>query len=103
MLLILFAGQRAFYAVAVLTKPRPNGPPAGLEALWPTWFSGFCFYHNRLFGGLLILGLLLDTFFRKVSQPLSINALGGIVLGIGLVIAVVRYFNDKAKKKAQQA
>ena len=103
MLLILFAGQRAFYAVAVLTKPRPNGPPAGLEALWPTWFSGFCFYHNRLFGGLLILGLLLDTFFRKVSLPLSINVLGGIVLGIGLVIAVVRYFNDKARKKAQQA
>jgi 1,4-dihydroxy-2-naphthoate polyprenyltransferase len=98
MLLVLFAAQRALYAVAVLTKPRPDGPVAGLEALWPTWFSGFCFYHNRLFGGLLILGLFLDTLFRKLPLPLSINWLGAIVLGIGVVIAVVRYFMDKAKK-----
>jgi len=103
MLIILFAAQRALYAVAVLTKPRPDGPTAGLEMLWPTWFSGFCFYHNRLFGGLLILGLFLDTLFRKLPLPLSINWLGAIVLGIGVAIAAVRYFIDKSKKKAQQA
>jgi len=100
MLIILFAAQRALYAVAVLTKPRPDGPPAGLEMLWPTWFSGFCFYHNRLFGGLLILGLFLDTLFRKLPLPLSINWLGAIVLGIGAVIAVVRLLMAKAKKPA---
>ena len=101
MLLILFAGLRAFYAIAVLTKPRPEGPPAGFEAFWPTWFSGFAFYHNRLFGGLFILGILLDaaaTLF-KASLPLTPNLLGLIALGIGVVIAAVRFGLDKAKKK----
>ncbi len=100
MLLILFAAQRALYAVMVLSKPRPDGPPKGFEAFWPTWFSGFCFYHNRSFGGLFILGVLLDTIFRKfpIQLPFSVNWLGAIVLGIGLAIAVVRMLMAKAKK-----
>jgi len=97
--LILFAGQRAFYAIAVLSKPRPEGPPKGFETFWPTWFSGFAFYHNRLFGGLFILGVLLDTIARKVTLPLSINWLGAIALGIGVVVAAIRFAMDKAKKK----
>ena len=100
-LLVLFALQRAFYAVAVLSKPRPDGPPEGFEAFWPTWFSGFSFYHNRLFGNLFILGVLLDTIFRKLPAsflPLSVNWLGTIALGVGIVIAAVRYAQSKAKK-----
>ena len=100
-LLPLFALQRAFYAVAVLSKPRPDGPPEGFEAFWPTWFSGFSFYHNRLFGGLFILGVLLDAVFRQFSLPLSLNALGWIAFGIGAVIAVVRYVIGKTKKKEE--
>ena len=101
MLLILFASKRAFYAIAVLSKPRPEGPPKGFEAFWPTWFSGFCFYHNRMFGGLFILGVLLDTLFRKMPLllPVSINVLGGIALGVGVLIAIVRYVVDKSKAK----
>jgi 1,4-dihydroxy-2-naphthoate octaprenyltransferase len=101
MLLVLFAFQRALYAVMALSKPRPEGPPKGFETFWPTWFSGFCFYHNRMFGGLFILGVLLDTFFRKLQLPLPINWIGAIVLGIGAVYAVVKMQMDKAKKKAQ--
>jgi len=104
MLLPLFAGQRLFYALAVLTKPRPEGPPAGFEAFWPTWFSGFAFYHNRLFGGMFILGIALDTFFRLqmiINIPLELNVLGWIAMGIGVVVAVVRFAMDKAKKKAE--
>ena len=101
MLLILFAAQRAVYAIGVLTKPRPEGPPAGFEVFWPTWFSGFAFYHNRMFAGLFILGVLLDTFFRKFTGalPLTLNWLGAIALGIGLVIAIARFVMDKSKKK----
>lgn len=101
LLLILFAGKRAFYAIAVLSKPRPEGAPIGFEAYWPTWFSGFCFYHNRMFGGLFILGVLLDTLFRKLplQLPLGINLLGGIALGIGATIAIVRFMMDKSKTK----
>jgi 1,4-dihydroxy-2-naphthoate octaprenyltransferase len=100
MLLVLFALQRAFYAVMALSKPRPEGPPKGFEAFWPTWFSGFCFFHNRMFGGLFILGVLLDTLFRKLpfELPISINWLGGIVLGIGVIYAFVKKQQDKMKK-----
>jgi 1,4-dihydroxy-2-naphthoate octaprenyltransferase len=100
MLLVLFAVKRAFYAVAVLSKPRPEGPPAGFEAFWPTWFSGFCFYHNRMFGGLFILGVLLDAAARlfEKSLPLSLNWMGAIALGVAAVYAVVNMWLDKSKK-----
>jgi len=100
MLLILFAGQRALYAIFALSKPRPDAAPQGFEAFWPTWFSGFCFYHNRMFGGLFVVGILLDTFFRKVSLglPISTNWLGVIVLGVGVIYAVIKMQMAKAKK-----
>jgi len=100
MLLILFAAQRALYAIAVLSKPRPESAPQGFEAFWPTWFSGFCFYHNRSFGGLFVIGILLDTLFRKfpLELPLPVNWLGAIVIGAGIVYAVVKAQMAKAKK-----
>ena len=100
MLLILFAAQRALYAVFALSKPRPEAAPQGFEAFWPTWFSGFCFYHNRMFGGLFVIGILLDTFFRKLSLdlPFSTNWLGAIVFGVGIIYAVVKMRMAKAKK-----
>ncbi len=97
LLLVLFAAKRAFYAIAVLSKPRPAGPPAGFEVFWPTWFSGFAFYHNRMFGGLFILGVLLDVAFRQFTLPLGINWLGAIALGLGVVIAGIRALQDRAK------
>ena len=100
-LLPLFALQRAFYAVAVLSKPRPDGPPEGFEAFWPTWFSGFSFYHNRLFGGLFVLGVALDVIFTKLALPLPINTLGWIAFGIFMVIAILRLVIDKTKKKKE--
>jgi 1,4-dihydroxy-2-naphthoate octaprenyltransferase len=63
MLIVLLAGRRLFMAVAVLSKARPDSPPQDYPA-WPAWYSGFAFYHNRLFGGLLILGLIVDTLLR---------------------------------------
>lgn len=63
MLIVFLAGKRALLALAVLKKPRPAEPPKEWPA-WPTWFSGFAFHHNRMFGGLLVLGILLDTLLR---------------------------------------
>ncbi len=48
MLIVFLAGKRLLYAVGALTKPRPAEPPKEWPG-WPTWFSGFAFYHNRLF------------------------------------------------------
>lgn len=63
MLLVLLAGKRALYAFGVLAKPRPEEPPAEWK-FWPTWFSGFSFYHNRLFSNLFVLALALDVVLR---------------------------------------
>ncbi|HAE58973.1 MAG TPA: hypothetical protein DCG54_05545, partial [Anaerolineae bacterium] len=99
MLLVLFGIKRAFYVLAVLAKPRPEGPPAGFELFWPTWFSGFAFYHNRMFGGMFVLGMLLDLVFRQFPLPFDINWFGTIALGVGLLIAGFNYFKEKAKSK----
>jgi 1,4-dihydroxy-2-naphthoate octaprenyltransferase len=63
MLIVFLAGKRWLFATLVLLKPRPEEPPKEW-IYWPTWFSGFAFYHNRLFSNLLILGLLIDTLLR---------------------------------------
>jgi 1,4-dihydroxy-2-naphthoate octaprenyltransferase len=63
MLIVFFAGKRLMYAVGVLTKTRPAEPPKEWPG-WPTWFSGFAFYHNRMFENLLLLGVFLDTLIR---------------------------------------
>jgi len=63
MLIVLLAAGRARLAIRVLGQSRPEEPPEWFEA-WPTWFSAFNFHHNRLFGGLLILGLIADTLLR---------------------------------------
>jgi 1,4-dihydroxy-2-naphthoate octaprenyltransferase len=63
MLMIFLAGKRLLVALSVLRNPRPSEPPEGFT-YWPTWFSAFTFNHNRLFGGLFILGLFADTLLR---------------------------------------
>jgi hypothetical protein len=63
LLIVLLAGKRFFYAFMVHTKARPTEPPKEWKA-WPIWFSGFCFYHNRLFENLFVLGLLADVILR---------------------------------------
>ena len=63
MLIVFLAVKRLVFAAGVLSKPRPEQPPEGYT-FWPTWFAAFCFHHNRLFGGLFILGLIIDALLR---------------------------------------
>ena len=60
MLLIFLAYKEALVAIGVMNKPKPAEAPEGWPA-WPVWFSGFAFQHNRKFGGLLIVSLILDA------------------------------------------
>ena len=69
LLIILFAIPRAKLAFQTLLKPRPETPPAGFE-YWPTWFSAVAFYHNRMFGGLMVLGLIIDTLLHVFAPNL---------------------------------
>jgi 1,4-dihydroxy-2-naphthoate octaprenyltransferase len=63
MLIVFFAFKHALNSLKLLNQPRPSQPPPGYPA-WPTWFSASTFFHNRQFGGLLILALLLDALLR---------------------------------------
>ncbi len=65
MLIVFMAIKPAINAVKLLNKPRPSQAPSGYPA-WPVWFSGSAFFHNRQFGGWLILGLIIDTLLHVI-------------------------------------
>lgn len=45
----------------IYTKPSPGECPDGYpKDAWPLWFSSYAFVHNRKFGGLFMLGLVLQ-------------------------------------------
>lgn len=67
LLIVFFAGKRALLNLGALTKPRPVEPPKEWPG-WPTWFSGFAFYHNRLYSNLLLLGMIADTLLRIFAR-----------------------------------
>jgi 1,4-dihydroxy-2-naphthoate octaprenyltransferase len=64
LLIIFFAFKHAWNAVKVMNKPKPTEEPEGWEGGWPVWFSAYTFFHNRQFGGLLILALIIDALLR---------------------------------------
>ena len=70
MLIVFLAFKYALNAIKLLNNPRPKQPPQGY-AFWPVWFSGVTFFHNRQFGGWLILGLILDTLLHVI--PFTAN------------------------------
>jgi hypothetical protein len=49
----------------VFRNPRPATPPADYPPdTWPLWFSASAFYHNRAYGLLLLVGLILNILFK---------------------------------------
>jgi 1,4-dihydroxy-2-naphthoate octaprenyltransferase len=55
-LLVALALPRLVRVLRAYSQPKPAAPPPGYR-LWPLWFVSLAFYHNRLAGGLLVLGL----------------------------------------------
>ena len=62
-LLVFLAAGRGWRVIRLLSQPRPKEAPPGF-ALWPRWFSTPQLLHIRLFGGLYILGIILDILLR---------------------------------------
>jgi 1,4-dihydroxy-2-naphthoate octaprenyltransferase len=56
-LLVAFAIPRLLTVLRAYGQPPPPGPPPGYR-LWPLWYVSLAFYHNRLAGGLFVLGLV---------------------------------------------
>ena len=65
MAIVFLAIPDAWKAVKRLSKPRPAAPPPGYP-IWPRWFSTVSFVHNRSFGNLFALGIILDTALRLI-------------------------------------
>ena len=63
LLITFIAIKDAWKLVTVLNTPKPAKAPEGWPG-WPVWFSAFAFLHNRNFGGLLVLSLVLDALLR---------------------------------------
>lgn len=61
-LLSLLALPKANQLFHTLSQPKPKEPPAGY-VMWPIWYVGFVFAHNRRFGTLFVFGLLLGVLF----------------------------------------
>jgi 1,4-dihydroxy-2-naphthoate octaprenyltransferase len=55
-LVVLAASPVLATALAALSRPRPEQPPAGFP-VWPLWFAAICFVHTRRAGLFLVIGL----------------------------------------------
>lgn len=58
-LISLLALPRASQLFRTLSKPKPKEAPPG-AIMWPIWYLGFVFNHNRRFGALYVVGLILS-------------------------------------------
>lgn len=60
-LLVVLLALRAFARIMpVLRAPKPAEKPADFPDVWPNYFVAAAFYHNREFGLLYMLGLILN-------------------------------------------
>ena len=67
MLIVLFAIPSLQRTVKLFLKPRPVERPDGFpdgQGGWPLYFAPLGFENNRSFGGLFMLGLLIDVVIR---------------------------------------
>lgn len=51
----------------VFAEDTPDTPPPNYpEAAWPLWYVSFAFVHNRRFGALYVLGLLVEALLHRL-------------------------------------
>ncbi len=61
-LLVFLALPRLVRAIKIYRQPKPAAPPENYP-VWPLWFVSAAFYHNKLAGGMFVLGLILNLIF----------------------------------------
>jgi len=61
-LLITLVALKTFYGLfKAYSKELPDEKPEGYRSdIWPLWFVAFAFDHNKKFGGLFLLGLIIQ-------------------------------------------
>ena len=61
-LVSFLAIPRARTLFGTLSQPKPKEAPPG-AVMWPIWYLGFVFNHNRRFGALYVFGLLVSALY----------------------------------------
>jgi len=64
MLVVLLALQMLFSILPMFRQPKPAEKPEGYPDVWPNYFVASAFVHNRRFGTLFLLGLILDSILK---------------------------------------
>jgi 1,4-dihydroxy-2-naphthoate octaprenyltransferase len=55
------------YVLKVYLSEKPKERPSNYpDSVWPLWYVAFAFDHNKKFGYLFLIGLLLEMVLRKV-------------------------------------
>ncbi len=65
MLIVLLALQEFFRILPMFRAPKPEEKPDDYPDVWPNWFVAAAFVHNRRFGLLFMIGLILDTILQR--------------------------------------
>lgn len=66
MLLVLLALPVLFRLWPQFQQPKPEEKPAGYPDSWPNYFVAAAFVHNRRFGLLYLLALIVDTIVFRI-------------------------------------
>lgn len=61
-LLVFLAVPRLVRVLRIYLAPRPTEPPPDYP-VWPLWYVSAAFFHNKLAGGMFVLGLILNLIF----------------------------------------
>lgn len=71
MLIVFLAIPKYIWAVKIFSRPRPEKEPEDLgPGIWPLYLSAHAFAYNKRFGGLFLLGLILDIVLVKLNISL---------------------------------
>jgi 1,4-dihydroxy-2-naphthoate octaprenyltransferase len=61
-LIVVLAIPRLLEVLKIYNAPKPDEPPPDYP-VWPLWYVSAAFYHNKLAGGLFVLGLIIGLVF----------------------------------------
>lgn len=68
MLIILFSIPILLQIIPIFRNPKPAEKPEDYPDVWPNYFVAAAFVHNRRFGMLFLLGLILNTITVYIIQ-----------------------------------
>ena len=63
---LLLKKQERQMILTIFTHPRPAEMPEGAKNFWPLWYVAAAFIHTRVYGGMFVLAMILQTVLWKV-------------------------------------